>query len=104
MVVESDGLEEVTVAKEKLDFVVQNPAVDSGQEPRNHRKEGVVISQVVQKSRGLRPGMAILEVNGQSVRNTNEFLEALEELAESKDTLLLVRDGLHPRYINLHII
>jgi S1-C subfamily serine protease len=115
LIVESDTFDEVAVTaisqteiKEKLDFAVKNVSTDRAVQLGDHERDGVVISQVVQTSRvrseSLRPGMVILEVNGQGIRNTREFVEALEELEESKGTLLLVRDGLYSKYINLHVI
>ncbi len=60
-------------------------------------EEGVVITKVKPGSAaamaGIRPGFIILSVNHKKVLNTTDFAQALNEAAEQKRVLLLIRQG-----------
>ena len=68
---------------------------------------GVVVVEVKSGSpaaqAGIRKGMVILEVNRSEVHDVGEFNEAIEESAESKKALLLVKTGRYGQYVVLQI-
>ncbi|MBW1697951.1 MAG: DegQ family serine endoprotease [Deltaproteobacteria bacterium] len=92
---------------ERLGFTVQDLTRELAEQLGYELKEGVVISQVVPGTpaqlAGLRPGMLILEVNRKEVKNTRQFLEALEISRRTESVLLLVQYGQYTQYVVLKL-
>jgi serine protease Do len=82
---------------EQLGLAVQNLTEDIARRMGYENLEGVVITKVQAGSeaarKGLEPGMLILEVDQNPVKNTKDFDKALEKAVERGQTLLLVSDG-----------
>ena len=90
---------------EQLGLAVQNLTEDLARRLGYENLEGVVITKVEAGSeaarKGLEPGMLVLEVDQNPVKNTRDFDKAMEKAAEKGQTLLLVSDG---RYSYLAVL
>ncbi len=80
---------------EKLGFTVTALTKDLAQQYGFEDEKGVVVTSVDPQSAaarsGIRPGVLIMEVNRQQVRNVKEFEQAIEENG-GKPILLLIKD------------
>lgn len=88
-----------------LGLAVQNLDKDIADQFGYEGEAGVVVSSVEPGSAaddaGIREGMLIKEVNRKSVKNTQEFEEALKAGGDKKAVLLLVFDGRVAHYVAL---
>jgi len=101
-----EGVTQTDTIKQ-LGFTVQNLSKDLARQFGYENLKGVLVSEVVPGSpaqlAGIRSGTLILEVNRKPIKNTNEFLKALENSKKSQKVLLLVRDQRYSRYIMLQL-
>ena len=71
-------------------------------EPGFEGENGVVVSAVEPGSsaaQDVKEGDLIKEVNREKINNIKEFREALKSAEEGKDILLLIRRGMHTRFV-----
>ncbi|MBU0991176.1 MAG: DegQ family serine endoprotease [Proteobacteria bacterium] len=91
----------------KLGINVQELTPDIARQFGYDKLEGALITEVESESpaqaAGIRPGMLILEVNRNSVKNTNELVKELENSRKTGKALFLLRDNKYSRYVMLHI-
>ncbi|MBW1728162.1 MAG: PDZ domain-containing protein, partial [Deltaproteobacteria bacterium] len=96
-----------TDTMKQIGFTVQNLSKDLARQFGYENLKGVLVSEVVPGSpaqlAGIRSGTLILEVNRKPIKNTNEFLKALENSKKSQKVLLLVRDQRYSRYVMLQL-
>ena len=94
-----------TEIMQKLGFSVQTLTEDIAKQLGLEPQKGVVVTEIVPGTAaqfvGLQPGNLIVEVNRKAIRDTDEFLEALNESLGSKRVLLLVKDRQSTRYVIL---
>ncbi|MCS7082475.1 MAG: DegQ family serine endoprotease [Bacteroidetes bacterium] len=93
---------------DKLGFSAQNLTDELAQRYRlGSDREGVVITSVrsgsVAEMAGLRPGMVIVEANGQSVRTTRDLERALSAVRSGDVVLLRLRQGSNYLYVALSV-
>jgi len=90
---------------EVLGLVVRNLTDDLAERYGYEDLSGVIVTQVESGSeaarKGITPGMLIMEVNRQPVKNTKEFYKAIEKATEKAKILLLINDG---RYYHLVVL
>lgn len=86
-----------------LGISVQNLTGELAQQFGYENEKGVVITQVDPNSdaarKGVSPGMLIIEVNRQPVRNTAEFERALQQTGGKQSVLLRIKDQQGTRYV-----
>ncbi|MHC4645849.1 MAG: Do family serine endopeptidase [Planctomycetota bacterium] len=82
---------------EQLGLTVRNLTEDIARRYGYESLSGVIIAQVQPDSqaaqKGIEPGMLIMEVDQQPVKNTKDFDEAVNKAAEKGQALLLITDG-----------
>jgi serine protease Do len=82
---------------EQLGLTVQTLTDDMARRLNYQGPTGVLVTRVDSgseaASKGISPGMVILEVNRESVKNTKEFYDAVEKSVKKGTVLLLVTDG-----------
>ncbi|HUT31139.1 MAG TPA: DegQ family serine endoprotease [Sedimentisphaerales bacterium] len=82
---------------EQLGLAVQNLTDDLARRYGYEGLSGVIVTQVKSDSeaarKGIEPGMLIMEVDQQPMRNTKDFDEAINKAAEKGQALLLITDG-----------
>ena len=92
---------------ERLGFTVQDLTDELAYQLGYEGQQGVIIADVEPGSEasqvGLRRGTLIRQVNRQSVRNTDEFMQALKESERSKQILLLAQDRRGARFVALDL-
>lgn len=100
------GVTQTDIMKQ-LGFTVQNLSKDLAYQFGYENLQGVLVSEVIPGSpaqlAGIRSGTLILEVNRKSIKNTNEFLKALDDSKKTQKVLLLVRDQRYSRYVMLQL-
>lgn len=86
-----------TETLEKLGIVVTNLSDELAERFGYEDVTGVIVRQVDSGSeaarKGIKPGVLIMEVNRDPVKNTGDFYEAIDKAAEKGTVLLLVHDG-----------
>ena len=96
-----------TEVLEQLGFAVQDLTEDLAYQLGYEGQEGVIVNHVQPGSdaalAGLRRGTLIRQVNRQTIRNTEEFKEALSASTESKRVLLLAQDRRGTRFVTLDL-
>ncbi len=94
-----------TEVMKKLGFTFQDLNKELAMQLGYEKEGGVVVSQVMPVSpaqfAGLRPGMLILEVNREEVKNSQDFLKEIEKSIENKKVLLLIQHGRSTQYVIL---
>jgi serine protease Do len=82
---------------------VQNLTPELAQQLGYSDTEGVVVTQIDQRSEayqaGVRRGMVIREVNHQEVTNTQDFRQAVQKAEQEKQLLMLVENQQATLYI-----
>lgn len=95
--------------KEDMGFTIQTLTPDLAEEFQFEDNRGVLVTDVDSDSgafqRGLRPGMLIVEVNRTTVRNVDEFNQAIEAASGKSSVLMLVkskwREQIVSRFISI---
>ncbi|UCF42649.1 MAG: Do family serine endopeptidase [Planctomycetota bacterium] len=94
-----------TETVEKLGLEVRNLTDELAERYGYEDRTGVIIESVEPGSpaamKGVRPGMLIMEVNRNPVKNTKDFNTAIEEASKEGQVLLLIDDG---RYRQLFVL
>ena len=94
-----------TEVMKKLGFTFQDLNKELAMQLGYEKEGGVVVSQVMPVSpaqfAGLRPGMLILEVNREEVKNSQDFLKEIEKSIENKKVLFLIQHGRSTQYVIL---
>jgi serine protease Do len=100
------GVTQTDIMKQ-LGFIIQNLSKDLAYQFGYENLKGVLVSKVIPGSpaqlAGIRSGTLILEVNRKPIKNTNEFLKALDNSKKTRKVLLLVRDQRCSRYVMLQL-
>jgi len=82
---------------EKLGLTVQTLTDDLARRLGYEAQTGVIVTRVESSSeaarKGISPGMLILEVNREPIKDTKEFYEAVEKSTKKGTVLLLISDG-----------
>jgi serine protease Do len=93
--------------QEKLGISVQNLDATIAERLGYKDQQGVIITQVEQGSaadrEGLSTGMLIIEANQKKIKNTDDFKEALKDVKEGDNVLLLVKNQYGSRYLVLRL-
>jgi serine protease Do len=89
-------------AMEQLGLTVQNLTDDLAERYGYEDQAGVLITRVKPGSeaerKGIAPGMLIMEVDREPVKNTKDFNQAIKKAVETGKVLLLINDG-HYHYL-----
>jgi len=93
--------------QEKLGISVQNLDATIAERLGYKDQQGVIITQVEQGSaadrEGLSAGMLIIEANQKKIKNTDDFNQALKDVKEGDNVLLLVKNQDGSRYVVLRL-
>lgn len=96
-----------TETAEKLGLEVRNLTDDLAERYGYEDRTGVIIENVEPGSptamKGISPGMLIMEVNRNPVKNTKDFNNALEKASEEGQVLLLIDDGRYRQLVVLKL-
>lgn len=94
-----------SVKETKLGIEVENLSPEVAQKLGYADTTGVLISKVDPKSplawAGIKKGTVVMEVNKQKVSSVDEFNKAVQQTAEDRPVLLLIRQGGMTRYISI---
>ena len=86
-----------------LGLSVQDLTDELGRSFGYENENGVVVTAVEPDSPAaetdIKEGDLIKEVNREKINNINEFQEALKSIDKGKDILLLIRRGMHTRFV-----
>ena len=96
-----------TETVEKLGLEVRNLTDDLAERYGYEDRTGVIVENVKPGSpaamKGISPGMLIMEVNRNPVKNTKDFNNAIEEASEEAQVLLLIDDGRYRQLVVLKL-
>lgn len=88
---------------EKLGLTVTTLTKDLAEQLGYQGETGVVVTQVepgsVAALAGIRPSVLIQEVNRKPIHNVEEFRQAMGQIPQGNNILLLVREGQYSRYL-----
>lgn len=101
------SIKAATETMEKLGLIVKNLSDELAERYGYEKESGVIITKVLAgseaASKGLQPGMLIMEVNQKAVKNIKEFNKAIEKSAKKGKVLLLVNDSRYHHFIVLRL-